>query len=263
MKKRSIVYMVAAALILSLTACGDSEAGGTSQPSQPGESLAASAPESDPQPDKEEAAEKEGEEAYEISYTSVKTYTNSIGTTYAQVIVEIENTGTADLYLSSGSYDLEDANGKLITSNSLVSTYPEVISPGEKAYMYEEDMLDEAVEGELTVLPRPSVKKAKISNIRYSVTDVEINSDQYGFLKATGRVENTTAEDEDGMVYVVLILKDANGTPIGQMFTIITEDFAAGSKIGFEASGISLPDSVTADAIASYDVFAYPMQMQF
>lgn len=167
------------------------------------------------------------------------------------------------MYLSSGSYDLEDASGKLIASSSMASTYPEVISPGEKAYMYEENMLDDAVEGELTVLPRPDVKKAKVENIRYNVTDIEITSDKYGWLKAVGRVENTTEKDEDGMIYVVIILKDENGTPIGQVFTIIMEDLAAGAKIGFEATAMSLPDDVTADAVANYDVFAYPMQMQF
>lgn len=254
MKKKTFVFILAACLMVPLFACGNSgESGESKSPSKPS-AAAENTPEPTPEPK---------EEAYEITYSNVRTYTNSIGTTYAQVIVEIENTGTVDLYLSSGSYDLENADGKLIASSSMASTYPEVISPGEKAYMYEENMLDEAVEGELTVLPRPGVKKAKVENIRYNVTDIEITSDKYGWLKAIGRIENTTEKDEDGMIYVVIILKDANGTPIGQIFTIIMEDLAAGSKIGFEATAMSLPDDVTEDAVASYDVFAYPMQMQF
>lgn len=256
MKKMLIYGLSAALLLLSLTACTVSEGGAESQtPSKPGtatENTPEPAPESTPEP-----------KAYEVTYTSAKAYTNSIGTTWVQVIAEIENTGTADLYLSAGSYDLEDANGKLIASSSMTSTYPQVISPGEKAYMYEETTLDNAVDGELTVLPRPDVKKAKVENIRFNVTDVEISDQTYGGLKAIGRIENTSSETADGMTYVVFILKDANGTPIGQVFTIIMEDLAPGDKIGFEATALSLPDNVTADTVASYDVLAYPMQMQF
>lgn len=254
MKKRALALMLSTALALSLTACGDTgiaeESKAPSEPSATAEDTPAPTP------------EPEDKDAYEITYSNVKTYTNSIGTTYAQVIVEIENTGTTDLYLSTGSYDLEDENGKLVTSNSMVSTYPDVISPGEKAYMYEEDMLDDSVDGALTVLPRPSVEKAKVENVRFNVTDVELSADQYGYLKAIGRVENTGSETEN-MVYIVLILKDSTGTPIGQIFTILMEDLAAGDKIGFEASAMSLPKDVTVESVASYDIYAYPMQMQF
>lgn len=210
-----------------------------------------------------ESVTKKDDTSYEITYQNVRTYTNSIGTTYAQVIVEIENTGTSDLYLSTSSYDLEDENGNLVTSNSMVSTYPDVISPGEKGYMYEDDMLDEPVEGSLTLLPRPNVKKSKIDNIRYNITDVELVTDTFGSLRAKGRVENQTSEDADVMIYIVLILKDANGTPIGQMFTILSEDLPSGDKIGFEVSGMGLPDDITIDSVAGYEVFAYPMQLQF
>lgn len=254
--KRLLPLLLSLALIVSLAACGGSPATDPSQTPGKPDPTTESTPEPTPKPEKEEVA-------YEITYSSARAYQNSIGTTYAQVIVEIENTGAADLYLSSGSYDLEDAEGNLIASSSLVSTYPEVISPGEKAYMYEEDMLDEAVDGELTVLPRPKVERAKVDNIRYTVTNVEIAPDKYGGLRAKGRVENTTGEDEDGMIYIVLILKNSDGTPIGQLFTIITDDLAVGDKIGFEATSMMLPDDITVDQIASYDVFSYPMQMQF
>ncbi len=202
------------------------------------------------------------ETAYEITYSSAKVYTNSIGTVWSQVIVEIENTGSSDLYLSSGAYDLEDTNGNLITSESMVSTYPEVISPGEKAYMYNETTLDDAIEGDVVVVPRPSVDKAKVENIRYSVTDVNISDGQYGDLKALGRIENTSSEDSS-MTYIVIIMKDSAGTPIGQMFTILTDDLKAGDKIGFEMSAFALPDDIKADSVADFVAYAYPMQMQF
>ena len=89
---------------------------------------------------------------------------SSIGTTWVQVIVEIENTGEAPIYLSSGSYDLKDASGSIIASKSYVSEYPRVVSIGEKAYLYDETTLDLPVTGTLTVVPRINEKKATIQN---------------------------------------------------------------------------------------------------
>ena len=209
-------------------------------------------------PQDEAAASGEG---YAVTYTNAEIFTDSIGTIWCQVIAEIENTGDTDLYLSSVSYDLEDGNGKLIASKSLVPAYPQVISPGEKAYMYEETTLDNEVSGKATVIPRPSAAPASVANIRFITTDVELSSDRYGSLKALGRVENNTGEDSE-LTYVVVILKNGEGTPIGQMSTIIN-GLAAGEKVGFQASAFSLPEDITLDDVAGYDVYAYPLQMQF
>jgi len=261
MKKRVLAFILSALLTLSLVACGNSDRGSQSQSSSGESSVAddesSSSTQSESNSESNLESNPESEEAYEITYSNATTYTNSIGTTWLQVITEIENTGTADLYFSSGSYDLEDENGKLVSSSSMVSTYPQVIAPGEKAYMYEETTLDNPVDGKLTVLPRPKVKKATVENIRYELADDDISG-----LKALGRVENT--DDEAGsMVYIVLILKDSDGTPIGQMFTILTDDLNPGDKIGFEVNDFSLPETVTKDAVASFEAFAYPLQMQF
>ena len=264
MKKRVIALILSVLLTLSLAACGNPDRGSSSQSSEGGSSVAQdeSSSSTSSESNSESESNPESEEAYEITYSNAMVYTNSIGTTWVQVITEIENTGTADLYFSSGSYDLEDENGKLVASSSMTSTYPQVISPGEKAYMYEETTLDNPVEGKLTVLPRPKAKKATVENIRYSVTDVELAEDDISGLEALGRVENT-AEEAGSMVYIVLILKDSAGIPIGQMFTILTDDLNPGDKIGFKASDFAMPETVTKDAVASFDVFAYPMQMQF
>lgn len=250
MWKKMCLLLLSLSMPFSMAACGSSSSETESVVSEEITSTA------------QDAGQKSEGEAWEITYSNARSYTDGIGTTWVQVIVEIENTGTSDLYLSSGSYDLEDGSGNLIKSSTMVSTFPDVISPGEKAYMYEETTLDNAVEGSLVVLPRLSVEKATVENIRFTVTDVEISTDQYGQLKAMGRVENTSGE-ESSMTYIVVILKDSGGTPIGQMFTILTDTLAAGDKIGFETTEMALPDDVTAEQVASFEVYAYPMQMQF
>lgn len=276
MKKKILASILLSAIALFMIACGYSESSSESSDlrnDSSSELTESSAPERNdniseqPESSASELTDNQSQEqkeaSCEITYISAKAYTNSIGTPYVQVIVEIENTGTTDLYLSSGSYDLEDADGNLLASNSMVSTYPTVISPGEKAYMYDEDMMDEPVSGEIVVKPRPNVKIAQVENIRYNISDVNISTDKYGRLKAIGRIENGTNENADGMIYIVFILKDAGGNPIGQIFTILMDDLAAGDKIGFEATETMLPNDVTAESVASYEVFAYPMQIQF
>ena len=199
---------------------------------------------------------------YEITDCRAKTWTNSIGTVWVQTIVEITNTGTTNLYLSSGSYDLEDASGTLIASKTMVSTYPSVLAPGEKGYMYEETILDDTTDGELIVLPREDIEEAKVELIRFPVTDTKISNGTYGKVKMTGRIENTSNETQN-FVYIVAFLYDDNGACIGQIFTILTEDLAAGDKIGFEMSSLTLPDDVSAESIADYVIYAYPLQYQF
>jgi predicted glycoside hydrolase/deacetylase ChbG (UPF0249 family) len=54
------------------------------------------------------------------------------------------------------------------------------------------------------------VKEATVDCIRYETSDVTISDEEFGGIKVTGRVENTT--DEDGsLVVVAVFLYDENG----------------------------------------------------
>jgi len=212
---------------------------------------------------KEEAtSQPKNDVAWEITYSSAKSYKNSIGTVWAQGIVEITNTGNIPLYLGSGSFDFEDMDGKLIKNRSMVSVFPTVIEPGEKAYYYEELTLDIDDPIELKVIARPDIKKAKVDVVRFPVTDFEVFEGKYSDLRIKGRVENTS-DEKQGMTYIAAILIDNEGLPIGLIFTIITDDLLPGDKAGFEGSALSFPDEITVESVASYVVFAYPLQYQF
>lgn len=147
---------------------------------------------------------------YQITYTNVALDMNSIGTVWVSVIAEVTNTGNTDLYLSSGSFDLEDESGKLVKVISLVSVYPQIISPGEKAYYYDSTTIDNVSENaNLSVILQPDIVKSKTDKISFPVTDVEISNREYGGVEAVGRVENTSQEDES-MLYIAVILFDSN-----------------------------------------------------
>ncbi|NCB52368.1 MAG: hypothetical protein EOM54_10905 [Clostridia bacterium] len=250
--KRTAFFCLTLALLLALTACGSTPA--AQKTAAPGSETVE--PEALP-------TEALPEAAYDITYQNARAWTNGIGTTWVQVIVEITNTGSVPLYLSSGSYDLEDTSGKLIASQTLVSTYPNVLDVGEKGYMYEETTLDNvSSDTELVVVPRVDAEAATVDLIRYPVTDLAISDGQYGGIDALGRVENT-ADEAESMVYIAVMLFDADNMPIGLLFTILTDDLNPGDKIGFEANSFSLPGDVTAASAASYIVYSYPLQYQF
>ena len=200
---------------------------------------------------------------YEITYSSVIAYKNSIGTVWTQAIFEVTNKGTSALYIGSGAYDLEDSDGKLISSSTMVSSYPDVIAPGERAYYYESTTqysLDSAID--MRILPRAKADKAKVDLIRNNVTDLELSDDRFFGIRAKGRVENTSDEAQS-RVYVSVILFDAWAKPIGVLSTILMEDLAPGDKIGFEATALSMPPSITTADVGYVLTYSYPWQLQF
>lgn len=206
-----------------------------------------------------EATEEEKAQ-YDVSKETVSVTTDSIGTKYVQVSWAVKNTGKVNLYLSSGSADIENSEGTLEDSVSMISAYPEVIKPGETAYYYERTLYDGSATSGLSVVTHSDVEKATVDCVRYEVSEVSVKDEQYLGAKVIGRVENTTDEDET-MAEVAAILYDADKNLIGVEFTYIDGDLAAGDKKAFECS--SLRTDLKAADIASYEVYAYPTQYQF
>lgn len=218
------------------------------------------------EPTAEPAAEPVAEKnpSADVSCVPAKVWTNSIGTVWAQTIVTITNTGDTDLYLSAGSYDLEDENGTLVASQTLVSVFPQIIAPGETAYMYDETTLDNSPisEGELNVIAHYNIRESTSQYIRLPVSEVQVYENDYTGIKVMGRVENNGNQDLE-LVYIEAMLFDADSNPLGHCFTILTDTLAMGDKIGFEMSELCFPPDVELEDIADYTITAYPMQYQF
>lgn len=258
--KKLLSISLALLMILALSACG-SDASTSSSTSTVGASSSGASVSTEAV--QEETEETTASDPYEITYTSFKLYSDSIGSVWGQSIIEITNTGSEDLYLSSGSYDIKDESGSLVASKDLISAFPDVLQPGEKGYMYDETTFDDlSLDGTYTITPHVSVEEASIDCVRYDVFDTSIKNDEYSGVAVMGQVTNTT-DEEGSMVYVVTVLYDDAETPLGVLYTILSNDIPAGETMGFEMTGFSLPPEVTADAVANYTVYAYPMQMQF
>ncbi|MCR5636097.1 MAG: FxLYD domain-containing protein [Clostridiales bacterium] len=203
------------------------------------------------------------EVTYEITYNNIMLYKDSLGTVWMQGIVEVTNTGNTNLYMSSGQFDLEDENGKLIDTKDYVNVYPQVIAPGEKAYYYEETTLDGIDENaSVKIAPRVKAEKAKVDQILFKSFDESLKDKQFGGLELTGRVENTSS-DECSYAQIVVILFDSNDKPIGVLTDTILDTVAPGEKLGYKATSFSLPDSITSSVVARYEIYAYSYQYQF
>ena len=212
----------------------------------------------------EAAAEKDSAEgaAWETGEGKVVIGEDSIGSVWVQAAVPVKNTGSVNLYMSAGTIDLEDADGHLVESLSLVPAYPEVLKPGETGWYFEETTLDQTPSSDLKAVPHVDVREASVNCIRYEISDVTITDDEFGDIKVTGRVENTT-EEEGSMVQVAVLLYDEQEDLIGAMNTYLDENLAAGDKIGFSTSSLVNVQDLTADDIADSKIYAYPTQFQF
>ena len=201
--------------------------------------------------------------SYHVSYTSAVYWKNSIGTYWVQAIIQVTNPGTIPIYIDGGSIDIEDANGKLVKTISYVSAYPDILLPGESALIVEQTTLDEKPATDtLKAIHHLSVKKSKNPCIRYAVTETEIKDSRYSGLEMMGRVHNNGAEAVD-FLYVVANLYDVNHNPIGQLIEIVSDGINPGEKKGFTATSLGSPPTLKKDAVAFYEVFAFPLQYQF
>lgn len=205
-----------------------------------------------------------GDMKYDITYSKAVAETNSIGSVYTFGIVEVTNTGSCDLYLSSGKFDIEDKSGNLLASRSIVSVSPQVISPGEKAYYCEAMMLDGIEAGaDLTIVPTVDIEKAKVVKKEYPVIDVKFTDAGWEGGRFIGRVENNTSE-EISYIHVEAVLFDKDGKPLGVASTYITDKIAPNSKSGFDFTTYGdIPFSIDFDDVASYKIIAYGNQYQF
>lgn len=205
------------------------------------------------------------EAAFEIVYKNAIVYKSSIGAVWLQVIVQIKNIGTEPLCFVNATLDLENEDGSLFRTLQLCSAKPDIVKPGETALIVENKMLDEdpGIES-LNVVPHIKGSKPQNDCIRLSTSEerlflVDGPSDN---LRLTGRVENTTDKAQN-MVYVIANLYDSEHHAIGQLFTVITDEIQPGEKIEFDLTTVSVPDSVNPDSVASFEVFAFPEQLQF
>lgn len=207
---------------------------------------------------KEDASTSKPEKAsYNINVIRFDITNEPFGDGYRyEGIVEVENTGNSNIYLTGTAFDIEDANGSLIQSDNFLSCCPDVIKPGEKGYIYNQFGSSLAGVNEidgLQLVPQYVVKTTSATPAEYDISDVSIKDDTFG-VKTVGRVTNNTEKD-NSIIYVQVLYYDSDGNLLGISGTNVT-DLLAGRTVSFEISGIGLSGDLTADKVADYKVIA-------
>lgn len=213
---------------------------------------------------KETEAPKKTGTAYEITDVFFEHGENSIGDDSYTGIVEITNTGSTNLYLKDCTFDFEDDNGHLLqTDDTMISSCPDIIAPGEKGYFYNSlggtINKNVSLENGLNFKPNVEVIKATGEPIDYEISDLSIVEDDLG-PKITGRIKNNS-EKEDS-VYIQVLFYDSNNRVIAIEGTNVY-DLGAGQQKSFDVSGIMLPDSIRKGNYSNYKVLARAHYYQF
>ena len=200
---------------------------------------------------------------YDVTYQYFNAFDNGYGKAEYQAIIEIQNTSAGNLYLGTATFDIYDRSGNIVASEPFISSDPSVIAPGEKGYYYSNGgYLDNVPMGDYVLRPTINVESTNLSATRLTVSGTSIKTTSFGKnIDVLGTITNNTAESE-GLLWVVIVLFDNNNLPIGIYGTNIL-DVNAGSTVGFEAEGWHLPEYITINDVARYEVIAAPTQYQF
>ena len=200
---------------------------------------------------------------YKVNQELFNHYTTTFGSHLAAAFVEIENTGNTPLYLHDGQFDVEDNSGHLLTTQTLVSTCPGALRPGETGYFYSDyiDLSDVDDSNGLVFVPHYKVDEARHEIIDYEVSDLGIREDDMFKCKVSGRLTNTQ-DEEINLLYVNVIYYDSEGRVLGISGTNIT-DVQPGDTTSFELIGQFFYDGVTYSDIAEYKVIPRAWYMQF
>lgn len=202
------------------------------------------------------------QDGYIVTYQYFNVF-EEYGDAEYQAIIEIQNTGNGNLYLGTSTFDIYDRSGNIVSSETFISSDPDVIAPGQKGYFYSNGgYLDNVPVGDYVLKPRITVEKTNLPATRYVVGQNSMKMSKFGKNPTiVGTVTNNTVEDE-GVLWIVAVFYDKNNLPIGICGTNIL-DFNAGITTGFELEGWHLPEYVTKDKISRYEIIAAPNQYQF
>lgn len=196
---------------------------------------------------------------YEITNTIFSVYKPEYSDSYRyDALIEIENKGTQNIYLTSRQFDIEDNDGHLIQTDDLLSCAPDVILPGEKGYLYNQfgtSLESVSDPNSVKLAPHFTVKTTNITPHEYPVTDTSVRDDMFG-KTVVGRVTNDT-EDEVSYLYISVLYYNSNGQCVGVSGTSLTE-IAPDETKSFEISGIGAPNGYDGD-LADYKVIAREM----
>jgi hypothetical protein len=177
------------------------------------------------------------QDAIEVGRAELRAWHGSLGELRLQVIVAVRNTGSswARLTRSASSYEVYDSSHRQVAGGVFTAALPEVIGPGETAYLV--DTLSLAF-GKPTDFVSSSTRvetaTATQLNERLTVTSISLSTGADQSLRARGEVRNDGDAPARSIVAGVVVL-DQSGRPLAAVYDLTdTGELAPGATVGFD-----------------------------
>ena len=195
---------------------------------------------------------------YRVSNQFVHAYKYG-GETKCCAVVEVTNTGDADIDLADINFNFTDASGKPVEVNAMKKTAPMVTKPGKKGYFYvdaSEAFLsaNANIDDGVKIKPEVTVKATSLKVHDFPVANDKMKLGEDGSVTVTGTVRNDL--DSQRNVVVAVLFHDAVGKVVAVADDYTLPEIAAGKKADFEVSTPKESSREIAERIRSYTVIA-------
>lgn len=203
----------------------------------------------------------------EQTYTPVELFTDSY---YGYVFARLENTGTENAYFDRGTLSILDAAGQQQAEKTIFTCYPNVVAPGESAYLFAYESVDgvkstqeigahrleildsEALEAPPTMLCVTEARYVQEEDLFgepvYKIYVTVMNETDEALF--TPSVVFGLYDQNDALMYVDAMTLFDMGVPAGQSF-IMTFSIDDSFKAAWDAQGIT-PQRVEGIAMVQY-----------
>lgn len=232
MKKITILLIT---LLFILSACGDSK-----------QTISQSAEKESKSENSEETtqAKEKVNAKLEIEDSGSTIWSDSIDSIWINTAAVFKNTGEVPVDIGETQMNYKGKDGSILGTSTMIYAVPEIVQPGESAFIVEGTTLDEA-----TSLDNYA---ETTFNFNFDATEEDSNlmevsavkgiPSDYGY-SVTGIVKNPTdVQQED--IRLAAILYDENGKILGGLSGSVDVGLAAGGEAGFELSYPPLPDNI-------------------
>lgn len=215
-----------------------------------------------------------GSSTKELSYEVVDSgieYWKEYDTPQVFAFIAIKNTDTKPIYMKDCNFEYEDDTGHLLETATMVSSTPDVISPGEVGYFYVSGVnggyLNESIDLSkgLNLYAQFTLQESHEEVEPFTVLDTALTySDFFGTKTPTitGRIRNTTDKDYESFTYINFVLKNKDGKVIWIEGTNV-DGLYSGATVGVTNEMMFVPDFVNEKTIDSFEIIAKPHYYQY
>ncbi|WP_449537788.1 hypothetical protein [Ferdinandcohnia sp. Marseille-Q9671] len=254
--KRLFLILLAFCLSFSLAACGgDDHAGDTNTKDNTSEKESSTEKETTTDKDKAESEPK-----LEIIDDTSGVWKDSIDTVWIHSAAIFENTGDVPIEIGETQMNFKGKDGSILGTAPMVYAVPDIIAPGEKAYIAESTILEGITDpnqfGETTYNFSFDSTDRKANSLEVSgVKGFPATDDYSNPYRVTGIVKNTTDELQDDIRISAALLAE-DGSLLGVLDGGIDVGVNPGSEAGFELDYPEVPKDI-AGKVKTIEVKAY------